>query len=61
MNTTYKTHVLGLLENLVHDCLNDETITPEELHDTIVNLLNENCKYYRDNLEKCERFLKLIK
>lgn len=61
MSKDYKTHVLGLLENLIHDCLSEDTITADELHETIVNLLNENCEYYRQNLEKCEKFLRLIK
>ena len=57
----YKTYSLEKLEEWVHDSLNSEDITPQEIYDIIVNAVDENVECHKKYLTKNIEFLSLLK
>jgi hypothetical protein len=58
---SYKKYSLEHLENWVHDALNCEDLTPQEIYDTIVNCVDENVEYHKKYLTKNIEVLSLLK
>ena len=58
---TYKNYCLRQLDSWVHDALNCEDITPQEIFNTIEKCIVDNVDYHRNHLNKNEKLLSLIK
>lgn len=58
---TYKEYSLEHLEEWVHDALNCENVTPQEIYDTIVKCVDENIEYHKKYLTKNIDLLSLLK
>lgn len=57
----YKKYSLQHLEEWIHDALNCEDITPQDIYDTIVNAVDENVEYHKKLLTKNIEVLSLLK
>ena len=57
----YKKYSLEQLDNWVNDALNCEDLTPEDIYDTIVNVVDENIEYHKKHLTKSIELLSLLK
>ena len=58
---SYKKYSLEQLDNWIHDALNCEDLTPEDIYDTIVNAVNESVEYHKKYLNKSTALLYLLK
>ena len=58
---TYKKYSLEQLDNWVNDALNCEDLTPEDIYDTIVNVVDESIEYHKKYLTKSIELLSLLK
>ena len=61
MSTDYKKYSLEQLDNWVNDALNCEQITPQEIYDTVVDVVQEVVDYHQKNLDKGNKLLDLFK
>ena len=57
----YKKYSLEQLDNWVNDALNCEDLTPEDIYDTIVNVVDESVEYHKKYLTKSIELLSLLK
>ena len=58
---SYKKYSLQHLEEWIHDALNCEDLTPQDIYDTITNAVDENIEYHKKYLTKNIEFLSLLK
>jgi len=58
---SYKKYSLEHLEEWIHDALNCEDLTPEDIYDTIVNVVDESAEYHKTYLNKSTALLYLLK
>ena len=58
---SYKRYSLEQLDNWVHDALNCEDLTPQEIYDTIVNVVDESVEDHKKYLTKSIELLSLLK
>jgi hypothetical protein len=58
---SYKKYSLEQLDNWVHDALNCEDLTPQDIYDTIVNVVDESVEYHKKYLTKSIELLSLLK
>ena len=58
---SYKKYSLEQLDNWVHDALNCEDLTPEDIYDTIVKCVDESVEYHKKHLTKSVELLSLLK
>ena len=58
---SYKKYSLEQLDNWVNDALNCEDLTPEDIYDTIVNVVDESVEYHKKYLTKSIELLSLLK
>ena len=58
---SYKKYSLEQLDNWVNDALNCEDLTPEDIYDTIVNVVDESVEYHKKHLTKSIELLSLLK
>ena len=57
----YKKYSLEQLDNWVNDALNCEDLTPEDIYDTIVNVVDKSIEYHKKYLTKSIDLLSLLK
>ena len=57
----YKKYSLEHLENWLHDALDCEDLTPQDIYETITNVVDENIEYHKKYLTKNIEFLSLLK
>jgi hypothetical protein len=57
----YKKYSLEHLENWLHDALNSEDLTPQDIYDTLIKCVDENVEYHKKYLTKNIEFLSLLK
>ena len=57
----YKKYSLEHLENWLHDALDCEDLTPQDIYETITNIVDENIEYHKKFLTKNIEFLSLLK
>ena len=58
---SYKKYSLEHLENWLHDAINCEDLTPQDIYDTIVKCVDENIEYHKSHLTKNIEVLSLLK
>ena len=58
---SYKKYSLDHLEEWIHDALNCEDITPQEVYQTITKAVDDNIKYHKKYLTKNTEVLSLLK
>ena len=58
---SYKKYSLEQLDNWVHDALNCEDLTPQDIYDTIVKCVDESVEYHKKELSKSTELLSLLK
>ena len=58
---SYKKYSLDHLEEWVHDALNCEDITPQEIYKTIADAIDNNIEYHKKYLTKSIEVLSLLK
>ena len=58
---SYKKYSLEHLENWIHDAINCEDLTPQDIYDTIVKCVDENVEYHKKYLTKNIEVLSLLK
>jgi len=58
---SYKKYSLEQLDNWVHDALNCEDLTPEDIYNTIVKCVDESVEYHKKHLNKSIELLSLLK
>jgi hypothetical protein len=56
---SYKKYSLEQLDNWVHDALNCEDLTPQDIYDTIVKCVDDSVEYHKNNLTKSVELLSL--
>ena len=57
----YKKYSLEHLDNWLHDAINCEDLTPQDIYDTIVKCVDENIEYHKKYLTKNIDVLSLLK
>ena len=60
MDFDYKTYSLSKLEDWVCDALSTGEATPQEIYDTIRNVVQEQYDYYKNGTEKTNELLSLL-
>ena len=60
-DSTYKKYSLEHLDEWVHDAINCEDITPQEIYDTIVGAVDANIEYHKKYLTKNIEVLSFLK
>ena len=60
MTFDYKKYSLENLENWMHDALSCSEASPEEIFDTIKNVVTENYYLYKDQTRRCYELLALL-
>ena len=60
-NFRYKKYSLEQLDNWVNDALNCEDLSPQDIYDTIVNVVDESVEYHKKYLTKSIELLSLLK
>jgi hypothetical protein len=60
MTTDYKDYALDNLKNWLHDCLNSGEATPEEIYNTIKEVVKEENEYYQQGLDKTQSLLRRL-
>ena len=58
---SYKKYSLEQLDNWVHDTLNYEDLTPEDIYNTIVKCVDDSVEYHKKHLNKSIELLSLLK
>ena len=58
---SYKKYSLEQLDNWVNDAVNCEDLTPQDIYDTIVNVVNESAEYHKKYYTKSIELLSLLK
>jgi len=58
---SYKKYSLEQLDNWVHDALNCEDLTPQDIYDTIVKCVDDSVEYHKKYLTKSVELLSLLK
>ena len=58
---SYKKYSLEQLDNWVNDALNCEDLSPQDIYDTIVNVVDESVEYHKKYLTKSIDLLSLLK
>jgi hypothetical protein len=58
---SYKKYSLEQLDNWVHDALNCEDLTPQDIYDTIVKCVDDTVEYHKKHLTKSIELLSLLK
>jgi hypothetical protein len=58
---SYKKYSLEQLDNWLHDAINCEDLTPQDIYDTIVKCVDENIEYHKSHLTKNIEVLSLLK
>jgi len=58
---SYKKYSLQHLEEWIHDAINCEDLTPQDIYDTIVKCVDENIEYHKKYLTKNIEVLSLLK
>lgn len=58
---SYKKYSLEHLEEWVHDAINCEDLTPQDIYNTITNAVDENIEYHKRLLTKNIEVLSLLK
>jgi len=58
---SYKKYSLEQLDNWVHDALNCEDLTPQDIYDTIVKCVDDSVEYHKKYLDKSTKLLSLLK
>jgi len=58
---SYKKYSLEQLDNWVNDAVNCEDLTPQDIYDTIVNVVNESVTYHKKYFTKSVELLSLLK
>jgi len=61
MDFDYKKYSLEHLEEWLHDALDCEDVTPQEIYETITNAVDENIEYHKKYLTKNIEVLSLLK
>lgn len=56
----YKKYSLGQLENFLHDCMNAETTTAQEIYDVIKSVVEENYYTYKNSASQAYELLALL-
>ena len=60
-NFLYKKYSLEQLDNWVHDALNCEDLTPQDIYETIVKCVDDSVEYHKKHLTKSIELLSLLK
>ena len=60
MDFDYKNYALQRLEEWLHDCMSSGEATPQEIYDTIKNVVEEQYYYYKDGAGKTNELLALL-
>jgi hypothetical protein len=60
MDFDYKNYALQRLEEWLHDCMSSGEATPQEIYDTIKNVVQEQHTYYKNGAEKTTELLSLL-
>jgi len=60
-NFSYNKYSLEQLDNWVNDSLNCEDLSPQDIYDTIVNVVDESVEYHKKYLTKSIDLLSLLK
>jgi hypothetical protein len=60
MDFDYKTYSLSKLEDWVCDAISSGEATPQEIYDTIRNVVQEQYDYYKNGAEKTNELLSLL-
>ena len=58
---SYKKYSLEQLDNWVHDALNCEDLTPQDIYDTIVKCVDDSVEHHKKYLTKSIELLSLLK
>ena len=58
---SYKKYSLEQLDNWVHDALNCEDLTPQDIYDTILKCVDDSVEYHKKYLTKSIELLSLLK
>ena len=58
---SYRKYSLEQLDNWVNDAVNCEDLTPQDIYDTIVNVVNESVEYHKKYYTKSVELLSLLK
>ena len=58
---SYKKYSLEQLDNWVHDALNCEDLTPQDIYETILKCVNESVVYHKKYYTKSVELLSLLK
>ena len=58
---SYKKYSLEQLDNWVNDALNCEDLTPQDIYETITNVVEESVEYHKKFLDKSVELLSLLK
>jgi len=58
---SYKKYSLEQLDNWVHDALNCEDLTPQDIYGTIVKCVDDSVEYHKEQLTKGIELLSLLK
>jgi len=58
---SYRKYSLEQLDNWVHDALNCEDLTPQDIYNTILNVVDESIEYHKTQLTKSINLLSLLK
>ena len=56
----YKKYALGQLENFLHDCMNAETTTAQEIYDVIKSVVEDNYYTYKNSASQAYELLALL-
>ena len=60
MDFDYKNYALQRLEEWLHDCMSSGEATPQEIYDTIKNVVQEQYYFYKNGAEKTNELLALL-
>lgn len=60
MTFDYKNYSLDNLKNWLHDCMSAGEATPEEVYNTILEVVLDEKLYYDEGAAKTERLLQLL-
>ena len=58
--TDYKKYALGQLENFLHDCMNEQTTTSQEIYDVIKSVVEDNYYVYKNSASQAYELLALL-
>ena len=58
---SYKKYSLEQLDNWVHDALNCEDLTPQDIYDTILKCVDDSIEYHKEHLNRSIELLSLLK